>query len=111
MITVPNQLLDTEVVHERRETQDDGMGGVTSEFNVLGFKLVRISQPLDEEVRVALQEEKRFTHRVYLDPDDEVERGDRFTTHDDLTMTVKAVVVPSYPAYKRAQCEATQEGY
>jgi len=111
MITVPNQLLDTEVVHERRETQDDGMGGQISEFNVIGFKFVRISQPLDEEVRVALQEEKRFTHRVYCNPDEDVDRGDRFTTHDGLTMTVEAVIVPSYPAYKRAQCQATQEGW
>jgi len=111
MITATH-LLNTTVSVERREAAtDDGIGGQTSEWVIVGVLPARISQPTDDEMRVALAEDRRLTHRVYFAPGADVWRGDQIVTAEGVVLFVTAVVEPSEPAYLRAMCAATQAGF
>jgi len=113
MITA-DHLLNTTVELRRRRTTDDGMGGQESEWETVGTLPARVSQPATggqagEQV-IAAQAARRITQRIYLEASTDVTRGDMLVTVDARELMVEAMVQPSEPAYRRADCVDQQEG-
>lgn len=102
-------LLNATVAVSRRQTVSDGSGGQTSVWAPVGTYQARLSQPTDSEGVSADQEEQRITGQVYFDSDVPIQRGDRLAV-DDRQLEVLAVLVPSEPIYRRADCRDIQAG-
>lgn len=92
-----------------RETRtDDGLGGSTVAWVLVGPVRARFSQPSATERVVAQQNGADMTHVVYLLPTADVRRGDELR-RGTVTYEVLATFEPSEPGtYLRADCKARQ---
>ena len=109
-----NHLMNTTVLVQRREQAPDGMGGQESDWQDLATYPARISQPATggqaREYVTAAQATRTITQRVYFLPGVDVIRGDRVLTLNGRTLAVEAIIEPSEPVYRRADCREDQEG-
>ncbi|MEV2236696.1 phage head closure protein [Micromonospora sp. NPDC049891] len=88
----------------RTTTAPDGAGGQTSTRAQVGSVRARVSQPTAAERVAAMQAGALLTLAVYMQPAADVRRGDELRG-DGEVYRVKATVVPSEPAYLRADCD------
>ncbi len=104
-------LLNRTCTIEARTATADGAGGWTGETWSTVAELVacRVSQPTTATVTVAVQQEETITSQVYFAAAGVVPtRGQRLVLGDRI-MLVVAVVEPSEPIYRRADCTEVQE--
>jgi hypothetical protein len=89
-------------------TPDDGGGSSVTEVDH-GLVRVKVSQPAAVEQLEAQQAGASFSVIVHLRPDADVRRGDHLVALDDGDdLRVKSTIMPSEPAYLRADCEQLQ---
>ncbi len=84
---------------ERRTRTHDGMGGWIIGYTAIGTVAGRIRPATSEEITVALQEQRKITHVLYVDGAEDIQRGDRLSMNGLsvplLTVDVVGVRVPS----------------
>jgi hypothetical protein len=91
----------------RPATVDDGAGGQQTTRYQAGHEPARLSQPSAAERTAAQQAGATLTQVIYFAAGADVMRGDELRA-DGEVYRVLATVVPSEPAYLRADCERTQ---
>ncbi|MCZ7414312.1 phage head closure protein [Streptomyces sp. WMMC897] len=92
----------------RPTTTPDGAGGqVTTLVQLPDPVAAKVDQPTDTERMVAAQARSDHDHSIYLLPTADVRRGDELRG-DGQTFRVLAVVTPSAPRYRKAECQLTQ---
>jgi len=91
----------------RTITTDDGAGGQITDMVLVGTIRAQVSQPSVAEQVTASQAGARLDAIVHTEPGADVRRGDELRG-DGETYRVTAVVSPSRPAYRRANCERIQ---
>lgn len=104
---VPDGLYNKYAEVHRRASASDGAGGWVITWQPVGHTRARRSQPSAAQQVLAQQAGSRITDTWYLPPGADVWRGDRLIV-GDLTFEVEAVVEPSEPIYRRADCSRTQ---
>lgn len=105
-----DHLLNRRLDVYRRQSAPDGSGGESSVRAKVATVRARVSQPRASERILAEQAGARFDHYVYLSPRADVRRGDQLRDagadpDSSPYFDVEAVVEPSDPRYRRAQCE------
>lgn len=108
MSLVTHLLLKTADIY-RRTRVSDGQGGYTYSYALIKASAkCKIDQASDSERVEAEQAGSSFTHKVYLNHDQDVQRGDEIR-RDGKTYFVKAVIEPDRPGvYRRANSEFIQ---
>lgn len=92
----------------RPSTVPDGSGGQTVTLTHVGDVLAMVAQPTAAETSEGSQWGAELSHNIYLEPGDDVRRGDELRGGGQR-FRVLAVVQPSRPAYKKAPAsELTQ---
>lgn len=102
-------LLNRQLAVSRRVAAQDGMGGETSTWQPAGSVWASVAQPAPKEEQEAAAFESTQAFRIYLEPGEDVRRGDRL---EDATrgqaFRVHAVLTNSRETYSKALCELEQ---
>lgn len=92
----------------RPTTTPDPLGGQTLTLVQQTSVPAKVSQPTATEQVEAQRAGSSLMMIVHLRPDADVRRGDELRRADGDNLRVKYTIVPSEPAYLRADCEQIQ---
>ncbi|ROO51459.1 SPP1 family predicted phage head-tail adaptor [Micromonospora sp. Llam0] len=107
MIPIGTHDLPRQLTVWRPQLVDDGAGGQTVTHVQVGAVWARVPQPSTAERVAAAQAGAAHTTPLYLRPDADVARGDELRGGGEV-WRVTSTVVPSEPAYLRADCKWVQ---
>jgi SPP1 family predicted phage head-tail adaptor len=100
-------MLNRTLTVTRRILTDDGAGGSTQTWVVVGTVRAQVNQPTDlEQIRAGVNGNTN-THDIHMLPNSDVRVGDRLSGDGQL-FEVIATQTPSRPVYHKAVCELRQ---
>lgn len=107
-MTVFQSLLNNDAAISRRQRTADGQGGHVIGYTPVETRPGRIRPASSAEREVAMAEERRITHVLYLEAEADVARGDQVVI-DGLTVEVEGVREPSRAGeHLEIDCEERQ---
>lgn len=93
----------------RKTRTSDGKGGWRTAYAEIGAVDGRIRPATSAERTLAAQEQRQISHVLYVDADEDIERGDQVEADDGLLVDVQGVREPSRAGHHlEVDCMETQ---